>query len=297
MFRRHRALPVAIATAATLLSLVAWAPASSAATAARVHHRHVCGGTFARPGVLSGRYWDVVVHGVCVVNHGPAYVRHSIVITHNAALLAAFGRHHSRLAVGGSIYVHQGGTLVLGCEPSAFPCFDDPHPKKPSLSSHEIVGGSVIATRALGVVMHNTSVLRNVIQYAGGGGLTCHPTGIFTHFGSPVYSAYEDNMIGGSIWVRDLRSCWFGAIRNRIGRSATFSSITLADPDAMEVVSNVVLRDLTCWRNHPRVQFGDSHGTPNRVGMHAYFECGFHVILPNPAHQNKHFSHISVHLH
>jgi hypothetical protein len=173
---------------------------------------------------------------------------------------------------------------------------DDAHPGHPTLSSHDVVRGSLIAIHALGVVVHNAAIGHDVVELTGGGGVTCKPTGIFVKFGSPVYSDYEDNWIGGSVWVKSLRSCWFGAIRNWVGGSMTVSKNRMADPDAMEVTSNVVLHDLTCFRNRHRVQFGDGHGIPNRVGLHAFFECGFHVILPNPAHQHNHFSHISLHL-
>lgn len=245
----------------------------------------------------------MVVKGVCLVNHGPAVVKHDLIITHRAALVAIFGRHHSRLLVGNDIIIGRSGTLLMGCENKhihghpIFPCFDDPHPGHPTLSSRSLVRGDLIAIHALGVVVHNSWIGHNVVQLGGGGGVRCKATGVFVMAGSPVYSDYEDNWIGGSAWVKGLRSCWLGVIRNWIGNSLTVSRNILADPDAMEVTTNIVLRDLTCFRNHPQVQFGDGHGRPNRVGLHAFFECGFHVILPNPAGQHTHFSHISVHLH
>src|SRR6266568_3600448 len=79
--------------------------------------------------------------------------------------------------------------------------------------------------------------------------------------------------------------------------SSAVSRNKMKDPDEMEVVTNIVRQDLTCWRNSPKVQFGDSHGHPNRVGLHAFFECGFHRIIPNPSGQHVHFAHVSVHLH
>jgi len=285
-----------------LFSLLAIVPATTAA-ASPAWHTRVCSGTVKRPGTLHGLYWNAIVHGVCAVDRGPALIQHDLIITHNSAVVAVFGRRHSHLAVGNNILVGRGGSLIMGCEwkrihgRPIFPCVDDPHPGHPTLSSRELVRGDIIAIHALGVVVHNSAIGHDIVQLTGGGGVTCKPVGIFVRFGSPVYSDYEDNLIGGSVWVKSLRSCWFGAIRNWVGGSMTISRNRMADPDAMEVTTNVVLQDLTCYRNRHRVQFGDGHGRPNRVGRHAFYECGFHVILPNPAHQHKHFSHISVHLH
>jgi hypothetical protein len=296
MLRRHRKLSAAIAVTGTLLSMLAFGPATIA-SASPAWTTHVCRGTPRSPGRLAGVYWDVVVRGVCVVNHGPAFVQHDLIVAHNGALIAAFGRWHSRLSVGHDIFVNSGGTAILGCEAAHFACLDDPHPKRPSLRSHDTVGGDLLARGALGIVVHNSWFGHNIVDVGGGGGVSCKPMGVFTVFKSPAYTDYEDNWVGGSIWVQRIHSCWLGALRNWIGWSATVSSNKMADPDAMEVLTNVVRKDLTCWRNTPAVQYGDSHGMPNRVGLHAFFQCGFHVLKPNPAGQHRHFEHISVHLH
>lgn len=293
MPRRHKSLMAAIATTGTVLGLLAGGTATSA-LAAPAWRTHVCHGTIRHPGVLVGLNLNVVVRGLCLVNHGPVSVSHDVLILPGSALIAAFGQHGSRLIVSGNILVRHGGTLILGCEPKHFPCVDDPHPKRPTLSSHGWVGGSIIASHALGVVVHNTWIGHSVIQFSGGGGLSCNPRGPFAQFHSPAYSDYEDNWIGGSLFVRGVRSCWLGILRNWIGVNGVVSRNIMASPDAMEVLGNVVHRDLICWRNHPKVQYGDSHGTPNRVGLHAFFECGFRRIVPNPAGQHRHFSHISV---
>jgi hypothetical protein len=291
MLRRHKRLSAAIAVTGTLLGGLAL-PAASA-SAAPTWSTVVCRGTATRPGQLVGTYWNVIVRGVCAVSRGPVLVQRNVWIGQGSALLAAYGLHHSHLVVNRNIFVQPGGTLILGCEAKYFACLDDPHPKRPSLASHSTVFGSVLGDRALGIVVHASVIEHNVSQMGGGGGTNCKPHGIFAAVRSPVYSDYEDNFIRGSLWVRGLHSCWFGALRNFIATSSTVSSNVMADPDAMEVVSNVVLRDLVCWRNSPRVQFGDSHGRPNRVGGHAFLQCGFHVLKPNPAGQHRHFDPIS----
>jgi hypothetical protein len=295
MLRHRKNLAAVIAAAGTALGMLALGPVTTASAAPA--WTHVCQGSLKHPGHLTSPNLDVIVRGVCFADRGPVTVARNVIITRGSTLVAAFARHNSHLVVSGNIFVHKGGTLLLGCLPHIFTCLDDPHQKKPTLSSRSIVDGSLIATDALGVVVHNSWFGHNIRELGGGGGLTCKPHGPFAHFGSPVYSDYENNHIAGSIQVRHLRSCWMGALRNWIGVSGTFSRNKMADPDAMEVNTNVVVKDLVCWRNTPKVQFGDSQGKPNRVGLHAFFECNFRRLVPNPAGQTKHLDHISVHLH
>jgi hypothetical protein len=296
MLRRHKGVPAAIAAAGTLVSMLALGPATTA-VAAPTWRTHVCHGTSRHPGELTGLNLDVIVRGLCLVRLGPVEVSRNIIVTRHSALIVAFGRRNSHVNVAGNIFVHKGGVLVLGCNPKSSPCFDDPHPKRPTLTSNSTVGGSIRSTDALGMVVHNTRIGQNVRDLGGGGRLNCKPRGVFAHFHSPVFTAWEDNRIGGNIRITGLHTCFVDAIRNRIGGSAAIGRNKAADPDAMEIVTNVVHGNLVCWRNTPKVQFGDSHGLPNRVGRRAVLECSFHRILPNPAGQHKHFSHISVHLH
>jgi hypothetical protein len=251
--------------------------------------RFTCSGTIKSPGVLAGTYSDVVVRGLCEVNAGAANVQRDLVITPGGALLAAFARndrtHHgdSNLTVGGSLTVLRGGTLIMGCEAAHFACIDDPNQKDPTLASTSAVTGNLIAKNALGVVVHASSIGGSVIQVGGGGGRNCASTGIFAAFKSPVYSDYEDNSIGGTLAIEGLRSCWLGALRDDIRTGAIVRGNKMADPDAMEVVSNTVRGILQCFRNSPAVQYGDSGGTPNVVRGQAAGQCGFDVLKPNPA--------------
>ncbi|MGO9500518.1 MAG: hypothetical protein ACLPUO_02780 [Streptosporangiaceae bacterium] len=296
---------------------LAVASASVARTGASVSS-HTCSGTAKAPGTLAGTYSQVVVSGVCAVNGGRARVRHNLVIASGGALLAVFGlndhtRHgRSSLIVGGNLIVQPGASLAMGCDrqydhafghtSANFACADDPHPNRPTLWSHDTVGGSLIARHPLGVVVHNSSIRGNVTETGGGGGLNCKPAGVFKVFKSPAYSDYEHTGIGGSMTVTGLRSCWFGSIYDHVHGSLTISGNIMADPDAMEVVTNTIRRNFACRGNRPAIQFGDSDGDSNRVGRRATGQCGFGVILPSPppqAHIHVHVKHkhISVPLH
>ena len=209
-----------------------------------------------------------------------------LILAKGAALNATFAQNDvagsgtSSLAVTGDVKVGQGATLDMGCEPNAAPCTDSA-----TLTGLNQVGGKLTARSALGVIVHASTIKGSVSQAKGGGGTNCTPppTGFFSVIGSPVYSDYEDNQIGGSLRVSGLQSCWFGALRNRVHQDVAYLRNSLADPDASEVVSNVVLRDMSCIGNSPAVQFGDSVGKPNKVGVHATGQCSLTTYQPNPA--------------
>jgi hypothetical protein len=244
---------------------------------------HVCSGTSLNsPGVLSGTFRDVVVQGVCVVSNGPAVVNGTLTVESGGALVAAFAGGH--LTVKKDVVVSKDGTAILGCFASSFPCLDDPNQNSPTLNSPVVVRRDVLAFGALGVLMHDTTVGRDVREVGGGGGVSCNPTGFFAMVGSPAYSDYEDSTVGRDLSVAGLNSCWFGTLRVKVGRDLAYAHNTFADPDASEVHNNAVGRDISCSGNSPAVQYGDAaNGAPNQVGRNAHGECGFNVLQHNPA--------------
>lgn len=264
---------------------------------------YTCSGTPTSPGVLTGTYTgNVMVSGLCEVNSGPAVVHGSLTVMPGSALLAAFALDDatesgsSSLTVRGSVKVEKDGTLVLGCEAAHFACLDDPDPSSPTLSSRGTIRGNLLAVGALGVIVHNSSIGGSVVQLGGGGGKTgysCTPEGIFAAFGLPPYSDYEDNAVGGGLSVVDLRTCWFGALRNDVHGNLVVGRARMGDPDGNEVVSNYVNGTIFCVSNKPAIQFGDSGGTPNVVAGRAFGQCSFRRLAPNPAPDGT-LEHISI---
>ena len=253
-----------------------------------------CTGTSTAPGTLpGGTYSSVTVSGVCEVKAGQVTVTGDVSVQAGAALIAAFANNSagpgtSGITVDGNVNVASGATLLLGCEALHFACVDDPDQTTPTLNSPDSVMGSIDATDALGVVVHNTTIGGDAIESGGGGGPSCAPSGIFATFMSPVYSDYEDNTIGGNLRVTGLTSCWFGALRNHIGGSDTFSDNAMTDPDANENLGNQIGGNLLCSGNTPAIQYGDSSedvtpSTPNVVGGFATGQCAFGVEQPRPA--------------
>ncbi len=255
----------------------------------------VCTGTPAAPGTLAGgTYASVEVKGVCAVDGGQAVVTGNVTLDANTGLFAVFAKNAhgagtSGLTVNGSILVGTGATLLLGCDAKSQPCADDTA-NPPTLNGPAHVGGSILATNPLGVVVHDTTITHDAIQSGGGGGAFsgpgagCAPTGIFASLvQSPVFSNYEDNTIGGNLWVTGLQTCWFGAFRNQVGGSITVAHNTMADPDGNEVLTNHIRGNLICTGNSPAAQYGDSEGMPNVVSGFAVGECSFSSKAPNPA--------------
>jgi hypothetical protein len=260
-----------------------------AASASGAIGTKTCSGTVTAPGVLTGTYpGNVIVKGVCAVNAGPAVVKGNLAIAPGGAVLAIFARNDkthkgfSSLTVKKNVTVGKGATLALGCEPNFFTCADDKG-KTPTLQSRGTIGGTLSAAKPLGILVHNSSISGSVTERGGGGGLSCAPKGIFKLFQSPPYSDYEDNVVGGSVSVNAMKSCWLGLLRNDIHGNFTFSTNKMGDPDANEVNHNYVNKSLSCQANVPAVQYGDSGSSPNVVRRTATGQCSFHTRMPNPS--------------
>jgi hypothetical protein len=194
-----------------------------------------------------------VVTGQCVVNNGPAQVAGALDIKDGSVLIAAYGMNGSSLTVNGNVTVGQGATFILGCNTTSSPCFDDPNQSAPTLTSPGKVTGDVTENAPLGVIVHSSTIGGSVTQTGGGGGMNCNPSGFFSTIGSPVFSTYEDNTVTGGITIKNVSSCWLGVIRNHIGKTLKIAYNSMADPDAIEVESNVIKRNLDCWHNTQHV--------------------------------------------
>ena len=200
--------------------------------------------------MLAGNYrHGVVVVGACKVYGGVARVHGKLRLKPHATLLADYGARGSRLVVSGDVIVKRGATLVIGCGTQDSPCADQPS-RGPHLSSRARIGGSVTASGALGVIIHNAVVRGRIRQSGGGGGLSCNSKpGVFKLLRNPVYSNYEDVTVRGSLTISRLRSCWLGLARNHIGRDLVLKQDDLGDPDAIEVLANHVGRNLRCSKD------------------------------------------------
>jgi hypothetical protein len=277
------------------LALAVVTMGAGAAGATTTHHNKsaICTGTLSSPGVLAGTYHGVVlVVGACNVNGGAAVIHGDLILAPGSVLNATFAlndlrkKGKSSLTVHGDVKVGTGATLAMGCEPNFSPCSDDPNAGTGgTLTGSNHVSGNIEARGALGVLLHASRIRGDVTMIGGGGGVTCAipTTGIFSLLQSPVFSDAEDNSIGGDLRIAGLQTCWMGALRNRVGGSIFTGSNKMADPDANEVLANVIRGNIACFGNTPATQYGDSMSSPNKVRGQASGECGFNVRQPNPS--------------
>jgi hypothetical protein len=287
----RKILRIAAVTSLVLGGVVLGAGAAGAAQAGG-HRPSTCTGTFKAPGVLAGKYkGDVVVTGVCVVNGGAAVIKGDLILAPGSALNATFalndlaGTGTSSLTVKGDVKVGSGALLAMGCEPNFNPCTDDPNAGTGgTLTGQNKVFGNIRAFQSLGVLLHASTIKRSVSVIGGGGAESCIPPvpGVFADIGSPPFSDAEDNTIGGNLTMIGLHSCWLGALRNSVRGNVFVAGNKMADPDAMEILANLIHGSIACFGNSPAVQYGDSGSSPNQVKRHAFGECGFNVLKPNP---------------
>jgi hypothetical protein len=269
--------------------LLATTNVASAATPSSGNTYNCTGGN-----VKSGTYGSIVITGVCYMRRGTVVVQGDLVVAPGALLDAVTpgdpGSHPlvpATVLVGGSVFVGAGAVLLLGCSPN-ISC--------PTGVTYDRIGGSLTAFGALAVVVHSTAIGGSLSMFGGGGGTdTCtsipplwledpalangegpgHPI--------PVYSDAEDNSVGGNLSFTGLQSCWLGSLRNEVSGSAIFIGNSMGDPDALEINNNLISGSMVCFGNQPAVQYGDGGSAPNMVGGFGIGECGFNVVVPNPA--------------
>ncbi len=293
---------VALGTCAALLALTI-APAVTAAAATAAPATTAGGGTYICTGgdIAAGYYRSVIVTGVCYTPAGNVVIQGNLTIAPGALLDAVTPGDPTTgtpvvpatVFVGGNVFVGKGAVLLFGCSPN-ISCASPPG------ITFDRIGGSLIAYGAQAVVVHSAAIGGSASLIGGGGGAaaqTCaaqtagqppladlKPWSEDPNFdGTPVYSDFEDNSIGGGVTVTGLTSCWLGSLRNQVRGNATYVGNTMGDPDALEIDNNLVGGSMTCLNNSPAVQFGDSGAAPNLVRGFAAGECGFNVVLPNPA--------------
>jgi hypothetical protein len=243
-----------------------------------------------------GTYESMTISGVCSTPFGNVKVEKNLTVKPGALLdngtpgdPTTLPVVAANLYVGGNVYVGKGAVLILGCSPNSSCSGSSTTP--PGISSATI-RGSVTAIKALAVIVHSSSIGGNFTDIGGGGGtmggvatgacFAATPPAPWSAAMGPVFSDVEDASIGGNYTIAGVSSCWLGSLRNQIGGDATFIANQMGDPDAMEIGNNLVREDLTCFNNAPAPQFGDG-ASSDLVGGRATGQCGFGVVLHNPA--------------
>lgn len=208
--------------------------------------------------VKAGTYSSLTVTGVCTLtNSGTVSVRGDLTVADHGAFNAiTLGTLH----VGGDVNVGDDAVAGIGCSP-AVGC--------PSTTS-DTIAGDLEADGAWATIVHSTTIGGDVSVEGGGGSENCASTGLF---GGPYFTDFEDNSIGGNVSLDEIHSCWLGFIRDHVTGNVSIVGNRFGDPDAMEIVTNVIGGNLGCFDNVPQAHVGDSHGLPNVVGGHKRGEC------------------------
>jgi hypothetical protein len=248
--------------------------------------------------VPPGTYSSVIITGICYAPAGTITVRGDLTVAPGDLLDAVTPGDPvgnpllpATVVVGGNVNVGKGAVLVLGCTPS----------QGCNAINLDRIGGSLTGIGAQAVVLHGVSIGGNVSLFGGGGGAAggaasgaCFASPIPAPWsddpalstganGSPQFTDFEENSIGGNLSILGMQTCWLGSFRNQIRGSVSLIGDQTSDPDGMEIGSNLAGGNMTCLSNLPAVQFGDSGGAPNTIGGFGFGQCGLNVVLPNPA--------------
>jgi hypothetical protein len=221
--------------------------------------------TCAGGSIAAGTYRSLTITGLCLVDSGKVVVERDVTVAPGGGLEAVFSG--SNLIVERDLVIKEGGLLALGCSPllGDFLCMNDP-----TGSTHHVIHGSIVATGAVLMIVHNDKIAGNVTETGGGGGLTCNP--LFPN-GPPPYTDYNGDTIGGSVTVTGKHTCWDGFLGNTVWGSVTWSNNTTVIPDGNLMGTNTVHEDLNCFDNSPAPHLSDITPLPNTVFDIARGQC------------------------
>jgi hypothetical protein len=236
VFRRALVLIASVGLVGVLFGATI-APVAAASAPGQVQ----CGGTFEDPAVLgSGTYGSVVVTGFCFVPPGSTIVIGSGLTVAPGGFLvasAAFdGVCDRSITIGGGVRTGLDSSLFLG-DGAGSGCVPN---------THTVVNGGIRADRPFSLVIHGV-VVHGGVQLVGGGAPVCDEV----TFNPCSFSAVEDSQVSGGISVSGYSGFWFGMARNQVSGVVSLQGNSLADPDAMEILSNSIKGSLVCAGNSP----------------------------------------------
>lgn len=221
--------------------------------------------TCAGGSIAAGTYRSLTITGLCLLDSGNVKVDRDVTIAPGGGLEAVFSG--SNLRVEGNLLVKSGGLLALGCEPllGDFLCMNNP-----AGSTDHYIGGNLVASDAVLMIVHHDKIAGNVTETGGGGGLTCNP--LFTG-GPPPYTDYNDDKIGGTVTVSGLQTCWSGFLGNTVWGTVKWDNNQTVVADGNLMGTNIVHENLNCFDNSPMPHLSDITPLPNTVFGTARGQC------------------------
>jgi hypothetical protein len=203
---------------------------------------YICGSAdMNNPAILgSGTYDSVVIDGFCFVPPSSTIViRNGLNVAPDGFLVAsaAFdGICDRSIIVGGGMTVGKDANVFLG-DGEGSGCVPN---------THTVVNGGIKADQAFSLVIHGTTVNGGILMQGGGAPVCDEET-----FVPCSFSAVEDNRVAGGVSISGYGGFWLGLARNQVSGGVSLQNNTLADPDAMEILSNRIKGGLFCAGNSP----------------------------------------------
>ena len=244
-----------VAVGGLISGLLLVSAGTAGAAGASKHFGHVTcwGGT-----IKAGTYRSLTVAGTCTLTStGTAHVTGNVVVRGHAFLNTLTT---GTFNVDGNLSVRNDGIAGLGCN-NEVGC---------PTESNDHIGGNLAGNGAWAVVVEQEHVGGNVSIIGGGRSMDCSSTGLV---GGPFFATVHDSTVGGNVVVSGVHTCWFGLIRTQVGGNVKVIGNRFGDPDANEIITNVVGGNLSCFNNVPGAQIGDSGGSPNTVAGQKRGEC------------------------
>jgi hypothetical protein len=177
----------------------------------------------------------LTVTGPCSMGAGVYVIKGGLTIASGGSLDAT--DCDANVTVSGSVVVQSGGILALGNSAIDGPC---------SVNTNDVVRGGLVATQAIAVIIHGTTINGGLSIQGGGGHTDC--TVPIPGLGPP-FSNVEDSRINGGASISGLATCWIGIIRVQITGGMSVTNNTLGDTDAIEIGTNVIQGSLSCSGN------------------------------------------------
>lgn len=212
-------------------------------------------------GEVSGTYSALTIAGPCSVPQGATLTVTGSLTVNPGAMLDAQSVS-STVRVFRNVTAGAGSLLGLGCQSPAS-VGNSAHPCADGGDSVVWVGGNVTATDAMAVLLNGITVDGNVTVTGGGSEV--------------IPWTLKNSTIGGNVTWSGQDTNWIGVLFNRIGHNATFTDITINDPDGsgngMFIGHNVVGWNLNCFGISPTVSFGFGPTAGNTAGHKLLGQC------------------------
>jgi hypothetical protein len=232
--------------------------------------------------IASGTYRSLTITGVCwIPDQEIVTVRHNLVVAPGATLNGVgFSNGAPDLSnfnmavvhVHGNVLVGRGAVLGLGCSVAMANDPELPFPLCSKTENSDVrIDGNLVAFKPLTMYLDGIVVMRNLVSTGGGPGTDV--TQANPAFNFPI----KDITVGRNLVVTGWHGGWVGIIRDQVGGNVVYANNVGSDPDANEVITNHVGRNLVCFGNSPAAQYGDARfvpgAAPNVVDGRAVGQC------------------------